>query len=275
MSRRRILHLLNIMGRLAGGGGASYDADASTLFAAMSSQPDATRKALINTTILALKSAGIWTLLDECWFMAAHDSQAGLLGWKRYKNLTAVNAPTFTTDRGFAGNGTTSYLNTGFVPSTDGVQYALNDASLGTYSRTNVGGSMADIGARNSGEALQVLISSRLGDKYMARLNVSSAVVSLGSSTDSRGLFVGRRPASNSQRHLLNGVDVAGDAIASTGVPTRALYIGAFNDNGTANLFGTRQYAFGMVGASMSAQQQADLFTIVEAYLDAIGAGVI
>ena len=85
----------------AGGGGGGSDADAAALIAAMSPAPDGTRQMLINDTIVALKAAGIWDELDELWLTAAHAEQAGLLGWKRYKDLTAVNAPTFRKLRRF------------------------------------------------------------------------------------------------------------------------------------------------------------------------------
>lgn len=262
--------------QLAGGGGApSYDADAVTLFAAMSSQPDSTRKQLISDTIASLKSAGIWAKLDECWFLAAHDSQAALLGWKRYKDCTAVNAPTFTTDRGYAGNGTTSYLNTGFVPSTHGVQYTLNDASFGVYSRTNANAtSSADMGAQASSSSNRAILFIRNGNEAAYRVNQNAAQSGV-ANTDSSGLWVARRTASNAISQYHNGASFATSATASTGRPAVAMFIAAQNNNGTPSQFSTRQYAFAFVGASMSAGQQSSLFTIVESYLDSIGAGVV
>lgn len=255
------------------GGSASYDADASALFAAMSSQPDATRKTLINTTILALKAAGIWTLLDELWFMAAHDSQAGLLGWKRKKDCTAVNAPTFTADRGYAGDGTTSYLNANFVPSTDGVQYTQNDASFGIYSRTNSTATAADMGTKDSGSNISTIHARYMDNNVYGRINsLDDAGVATASSL---GLTVVRRTGSAAKSIWRNGVSLSPGTTASSGVAASPFYIGARDDNGAAQFLSARQYAMAFVGASMSTQQQLDLFTITEAHLDAIGAGVI
>jgi hypothetical protein len=53
------------------------------------------------------------------------------------------------------------------------------------------------------------------------------------------------------------------------------LSVGALNTAGTLSGYSTRQLAFAFVGASLSDQQMTDLFTTVEAYMDAIGAGVI
>lgn len=252
----------------------SYDAAASTLFAAMSSQPDTTRKGHINTAIVALKAAGIWALLDECWFMAAHDSQAGLLGWKRNKDLVAVNAPTFTADRGYAGNGTTSYLNTQFIPSTHGVNYIRNDASAGVYSRTDSAVNVCDFGGdKNSSNAFDFRVRY---DASNGEVRVNSTTGPVGfSNANSLGLFVGRRTASNAIQAYKNGSSVATSTTASTVVLDIAFYIGGMNRAGVLTIPSSRQYAFAFVGASMSAGQQLDLFTAVEAYMDAIGAGVI
>lgn len=275
----RIRHLYQLLGvRLAGGGasGPSYDADAVTLFAAMSSQPDSTRKQLISDTIASLKSAGIWDELDELWFLAAHDSQAALLGWKRYKDLTAVNAPTFETDRGYTGNGTTSYLSTNFVPSTDGVQYTLNDASFGVYSRTNsASNTIVDIGADDAGTRFAQLLGRITSNNMFVRVHRSISTGLSAANTNSSGLLVARRSASDAQQVYRNGSQLGADTAASTAVPTIALFVGAQNASGTPNNFSTRQYAFAFVGASLSAQQQSDLATIVESYMDSIGAGVV
>ena len=54
--------------------------------------------------------------------------------------LTAslVNSPTFTTDRGFTGNGSTSYLDSGYNVSTGGGVYAQDSAHMGVYVLNNI-----------------------------------------------------------------------------------------------------------------------------------------
>jgi hypothetical protein len=118
--------------------GGGNEAETTTLLAAMSSQPDATRTTAINTLIAALKTAGIWAKLDVLYILAAHDAQAARLNWKTPASFTAtaVNTPTFTTDRGYNGNGSTSYLTTGFTPSTHATQMTQNSASVFAWNRT-------------------------------------------------------------------------------------------------------------------------------------------
>lgn len=257
---------------LLGGDEGGYDPDAFALLAAMSVPPDESRRALINSTILSLKTAGIWSLLDELWFMAAHDAQAGRLGWKRYKDITLSGTLTFTQDEGYAGNGVNSYINTNFSPRNDGVAYTLNSASLGIYCRTNSQG----IGIAASVFAAEsTMVVPRDGTNlFVSIVNDNSAPGANVSNTDSRGFFVGRRPNSGVVQGYKNGTQAATANIDSTAMPEIPLYIGAQNSSGVASNHNANQYAFAFFGASMSTQQQADLYDIVQAYMTAVGADI-
>ena len=82
-----------------------------------------------NKLLIDLKRGGIWEKLDSFAIFATDgDSNFALIDWKRLSQYTAVNSPTFTTNNGFRGDGTSSYINTNFNIST-GTNYKLNDAS--------------------------------------------------------------------------------------------------------------------------------------------------
>lgn len=93
-----------------------------------------------NNLVLALKAAGIWNKLDT-FAVFANDggSNFGLIDWKRLVSYTAVNSPTFTTNQGFTGNGTSSYINTNFNPLIQGLNYTQNNASRYIYTFTLTG----------------------------------------------------------------------------------------------------------------------------------------
>jgi hypothetical protein len=100
----------------------------------MATDPDDTRKGLINTFILVLKAAGVYAKLDAIHLIASHEGATGLLNIKSSSwPLATVNSPSFTTDRGYAGDGITASLTvSGYNPSvSSGKLFAQNDASAG------------------------------------------------------------------------------------------------------------------------------------------------
>ena len=97
----------------------------------------------LDTFITTLKSDGVWALLDAIWLPATNgDSDFATYNLKDPDSyqLTKVNSPTFTSLQGFSTDGSSSYLNTNFNPSTNGVNLSLNAASIGVYMRINNAG---------------------------------------------------------------------------------------------------------------------------------------
>lgn len=110
-----------------------YTSAAVALFARMTVQPTAARKRLINRTIKKFIADGVWDKLDAIYLTAAHTSQAGRLNWKGATfELTPVNTPTFTTDRGYSGDGVDDCLTTGFTPFSSGTMTA-DDHHMGVW----------------------------------------------------------------------------------------------------------------------------------------------
>lgn len=248
-----------------------------TLLAAMTSTPDSTRQELINETINDLKEGGIWTQLDCLWMLACHDPQAGLLDWKRYKDATETVAGTWTTDRGWQGNGTSSYITTNFTPNSHGVAFQLNTCSFGVYSRTDNAVAQYDMGSRNASSANANDLSCKWSDNNAyIRVNHSgggNAISMVG--VASTGLFVARRTASNASHMYRNGSQLGSTFTnASNARPGFAHTIGALNAAGTVTSWSNRQFAAAFEASAMGNAQQSNLYTIIQAYMTAIGANV-
>lgn len=115
-------------------GGSLFDSNYQAVLSYASSLgytlPSSSQQIKQNKLITDLKAGGVWSKLDT-FAMFANDggSNFGLIDWKRLALYTAVNSPTFTTNQGFNGNGTSSYIDTNFNPATSGTNYLLNDAS--------------------------------------------------------------------------------------------------------------------------------------------------
>jgi hypothetical protein len=117
--------------------------------------PSASQQVLQNQLVVDLKAAGVWSKLDTfAVFATDGDSDFALIDWIRLTDYTAVNSPTFTTNEGFQGNGTSSYINTNYNPSTSGVNYTLNDACFGGVKNINTANSGYFSGCSVSGRNL-------------------------------------------------------------------------------------------------------------------------
>jgi hypothetical protein len=91
--------------------------------------PSASQQLLQNQLVVDLKDGGIWSKLDTfAVFATDGDSDFALIDWIRLSDYTAVNSPTFTSNGGFQGNGTSAYIDTNFNPAIIGVNYTQDDA---------------------------------------------------------------------------------------------------------------------------------------------------
>jgi hypothetical protein len=132
---------LNIGNRVMGGGGAAFDSDYQAVLNYATTQgytlPSAGQQTLQNQLVVDLKAEGIWSKLDTfAVFATDGSSNFALIDWKRLSQYTAINSPTFTTNDGFLGNGTSSYISSNFNPASSGVNYTLNNASIFLYNKT-------------------------------------------------------------------------------------------------------------------------------------------
>jgi hypothetical protein len=252
--------------------------DAQALIARMNPAPSSSRQELITNLIESLQDAGVWDLLDIFYVFAAHAQQAALLNWiKAEHNITAVNSPTFTTDRGFQGNGSTSYLNTNYVAATNAINYALNDASIGIYSRTDSELlSREDCGTLSADFSKETLIQIRDSiNGFYGTVNGISLPI-LQPNPTSLGFFSISRLSSIIIRGYKNGAQIGTDKPSlSDEIPQVNMFICALNYEDGAIEFSNRQYSTFYMGGTLSDAQHLSFFTALETYLDAVGAGVV
>lgn len=249
----------------------TFNSATTTLAAAMSTPPTAQRERLIDLFITGSISDGNWSLIDAMWFPAAETQQAGQLNWitPASYTLTEVSSPTWTADQGYTFNGTSSYINTNFNTSTNGVNFVLNSAIIGVYERLNINEAKAQIGNANSGTSINI-ITARNGGNFLGKIHCN---VNLAAATsDSSGLFLARRTASNAQDISINGVQKVSGSTASVSVPNNNIYFGCYNNNGTAALFCTNQISFAIIGGGGISRSK--LYTRVQNYMTALGTQV-
>lgn len=261
--------------KLALGKGVRYSAEASALFARMSVQPSGARKKLYDNLIVGLKVAGVWTKLDALYLIAAHDAQAARLNIiaDRY-NIAATGSPVFTTDRGYQMDGSTTHLNTSFNPTVAaGPNFTQDSAHLGVYSLTNVSAAALDIGSRQNTTSQQSVIGLRVTDLFTVRLNLNTTALDA-ENLSSIGHFVGTRTDATALAAYKNGLSIGTSSTASATLYNGNFFIGAINQGGTATARTTRRYAAAHFGGGLTAQNAADLYTIIDTYLTVIGANL-
>ncbi len=251
-------------GRVVSGGGSAPQGiigDAAALFARFTTPPSAARAGLINNLILALVQSDVWPKLDALYIMAAADSQAAKLNWiANQYNLTEVNAPTFTADRGFAGDGATSYLDSvTYIPTGTG-QYTLNSAHLSVWCNVDPAGanvseiflSGANVGSvgvrRASGNA-----NAFMNDQDNLNSFVASGV----------GFTIGNRTGAAVKTVRKNNAALTNNTAAAVSLPTGAMTV--------LTAGSARRLATASAGAGLTVSQSDALYAALNSYLTAVG----
>jgi hypothetical protein len=254
------------------GGAPSYSAEAVALFAAMTTQPSDARKALIDARIAALKAGGVWARLDWLTVHGAHDAQAGRINWINPAQVaTEVSAPSFTADRGYTGNGSSSYLASGWTSAIAGSKMLLNDSSIFAWSLTDVTSStQVDVGnARNLINCRSLAVG---GPGVRVNDGTTSGIVA----ANSLGMTLATRNNATDREIYRNGVSLGTNAVATALLATSEIFIGALNNTATPGSspasYSTRQLAVTGWGGHLTAGQAATLHTEMNTYLAAIGA---
>lgn len=239
----------------------------------------AARRDIVNQFILAEKAAGTWALTDDYWGLWAENAIQALTSLKQLRLATAVNSPTFTTDRDYAYNGTSNYLNTGFVPSTHAVAMTGTNLRIGVYERTNVASNGAAAGGFNF-STQGLTISPRLSGGFLsASLNSQTSGPGGDSITDSRGYSVGSRNGATAGdiTAYKNGAVVVPytPGTVSASLTTKPIFIGAVcNNSDVATNFRAASEGFLCAGASLSAAQELAQYNNIQAWATAVGAQV-
>jgi hypothetical protein len=205
----------------------------------------------INQFIGQCKQDGNWQLIDCFWLFAQSNQANSRLCIKRPSATacTEVNSPSWTAYRGFTGNGTTSYLNSNYNETTNGVNFTQNSASIFVYSRTNENAATtAEIGHSDATNKT-FLVCRSTANQISIPINMSGGAGSPAlSNTDGSGLFQLSRTASNLSTCYRNGTSLGTSAQVSNGIVNNNMYICADNLNGAAALFSVKQIAIAGVG---------------------------
>ena len=233
--------------------------------------PSDTQQAKENQLVKDLKDADIWNRLDVFGIVPTDgDAAYALTCFKRLITMDAVNSPTHVPLQGFTGDAASAHIRTGFVPSTDGVNYSLDSASYGFYAFTQQTSDGFEIGcfdrtqAQNTGANMAAYRNSSIN--VVGPNDNSQQTIAIG---DGTGLHHADRDASNSRNTIKNGNIEASYSNSSILLPTIQFYTLGRNldgslvqpvDNNVGLIFG---------GASLL-DKRTEFNTIIQDYLNSL-----
>lgn len=249
----------------------SYAAETKRWIGRMDTLQTADQRKTKDSLVAFMKADTLWSKLDIFYILANLDSGSAKLNiLKDTFNLTAVNSPAFTTQRGYTGNGTTSYLNSGWTPSTNAVNFLLDSGNMSVYSLSNIAEDKFVIGTSGSSVNFLNLNPLTSTSTIDGRINQNSS--SLVTNTNSLGLFSINRTASNATQFYRYDSAYGTGSVASSSLSAFPLFILARNFNGTASNLSTRQIAIATVGKKLNAYSMYRLTDNLDWYLNSIGA---
>lgn len=226
--------------------------------------------------IVALKGHGLFTKADRLWLLASENTQQAkidIIGLNTTGTVTGT--PTFTASQGYTGTGS-SYINSSFIPSSSGVAYTLNSASLGVYVRNNrtASAGVSQLAGNDGSSLADLAINSFSGN---TNLYLNEVINLAFASTTAQGFWVGSRTASNARALYRNGntTPVASDTHASSALPTVFLSILGQNNNGSNVQGCTDQIAVIWIGGALNSTDIGNLSTDINGgYMSALGTNV-
>jgi hypothetical protein len=215
-----------------------------------------------NQLLLDLKAGGIWSKLDTFGVFATDgDSDFALIDWKRLTDYTAINSPTFTSNQGFTGDGTSSYIKTGFVPNL-AVNYTLNSASQGFWLNSGLIGSYTNLGSREG-------FLNKMSYDFSQSININAnSSANISGITNGKLYQYNRSDASNVER-FINGSSIGTDLVNSSALNAFEFYALALNNANSPLVYSTNELS--MVYASSDLSSEAlDFYNAFNSYMTSI-----
>jgi hypothetical protein len=243
---------------------------------------DSTQASAVNTLVVDLKSANIWTKMKALYPMVGGTATTHKFNLKDPRDLDAAYRLVFNggwihTGTGALPNGTTGYADTKLVPSSTLTNYSSH---LSFYSRTNRGTNRlsASIGSYLSPNEISLrfnfMVSGSQNNSSMSAQYDGSGLDFATYVTSTTNYFlIGNRTANNINKVYENGILKSTNTITTTKVlPSARVLIGALSD-GNANViwYDNLESAFASIGDGLTDAEAAAFYTAVQKYQTSLG----
>jgi len=248
----------------------TFDADFNAVKAQATSLgytlPNTAGQRHLNAMLLELKAGGFWTIFDV-FYMFANNGSTGFsqLNWKAPASFqcTLINAPTWTSNKGYNLNGTSQYLDTNFNPSVNGVEYTLNNAGRYAYvNRTTITNNH-----RIDGNSIALndncMIITQSNTIHTINSGTNQPAATITNQSGFQGIVRTSSTAASRYFDLTASINVN-----STSLPNATQWIGRSGTSPTA--YGTFQIQFYAMGSAIGSGDIASFKAILDKYLNSM-----
>jgi hypothetical protein len=242
---------------------ASFDADALAFFQRVSDATGTlslTEKQAVNTLVVDMKAAGIWTPMKAIYPMVGASAAACAQNLKSSSFTGTFSSGWTFASTGVTPNGTSAYMDTLLNANTN---LQLNSTHLSCYYNS-------EKITPSSNEQCGVYISTTIeiipnisGTCY---IGVNSTLEPSASVSNALGLYLSNRPSSSLLNGWKNGTKIISDITnVAISKPNGNVYIGAMNE-GTPKRFSTQKCAFASIGDGLTDTQASNFYTAVNSF---------
>lgn len=222
-----------------------------------------------------LHRASVWADIDVFWIFANDGGQDyARLNHKDPSTflITLVNSPTFTSNVGFASNGTTSYEDTNWDPSSDGVNFTQDDASWFCEVVDNLQSAGWAFGTDDTSDnTKRVYIQPRTAtDRRAFALNATASLPST-VVTDGHGFHYLERVNSTIGTLYAGNIVVDNMSTTSAARSTRTVIVNARHvfDNSVASFYTGNIGSLGF-GKSMDSTKRTEIYDAIHGYFTSL-----
>jgi len=246
-------------GNAGGGGGVDSDYQGVLDYAAGNfiDLPDAAQQDIDNQRMLDYKNSGVYAKADVLLNMEGGAStEFRRIDWKRKIQVSEIGSTTITFD-GIKPN-SNSYWNLLYNPSTDGINYSLNDAGVLYYLTENPEGIYFTFGALDDTNYQISVMGNRPGQTNVYAVNDNNLSNDVLQKIGMNGIH---RIDTTSLKFI---TDITNNFTTSSGnIPNGNVFLFCRNSDGSPNLLGQPRMKHFAIGANMEVEQ-ANLKAIIE-----------
>ena len=249
-------------------GTAPTDADAQAFITA--SGISGTNATAINTLVVNLKSANVWTKIKAAYPMVGGTATSCKWNLKDARDLEAAFRLAFAgggtfSSNGYLPNGLNSFANTYLIPQ---VNLTNNNNHISFYSRTDANGLYADMGSSEASATSQLGLYGRYLGNSLADSGTFSQSRITAATANSLGFYTSTRTANNVFKLFKNGSSIGTNITTNTValLPNQVFTIGGYNENGNVIQVSIRQCAFASIGDGLTDAEALAFYNAVQTF---------